>query len=158
MNKITFHKANPEDAHMLAEYRIRFAIELAGGQTSERIEALKKQMIEYFTRATLENSCISFIAKSNNTIAGLGSVHVREVPGNFKNMSGKWGYIMNMYTVPEFRKQGICSEILKLLVNEGKRHGITAFELHATEEGKPVYLKGGFQIHNEPTLRKYFDA
>ena len=115
-------------------------------------------MIEYFTRATLENSCISFIAKSNNTIAGIGSVHVREVPGNFKNMSGKWGYIMNMYTVPEFRKQGICSEILKLLVNEGKRHGITAFELHATEEGKPVYLKGGFQIHNEPTLRKYFDA
>ena len=89
---------------------------------------------------------------------GIGSVHIRRVPGNFKNPSGVWGYLMNMYTLPEYRGRGICSRILTLLVDEGRQLGITAFELHATEQGRPVYEKNGFEIHHEPTLRKYTQA
>ncbi len=77
------------------------------------------------------------------------------MPGNLKNPSGKWGYIMNMFTVPEFRRKGICKSILNLFVEEGKKIGITAFELHATKEGEMVYTQG-FIHHNEPTLRKIF--
>jgi hypothetical protein len=77
------------------------------------------------------------------------------MPGNFKNPSGKWGCIMNMYTLPAYRRKGICKGILNLLVDEGKKYGITAFELHATIDGEKVYVQDGFIHHNEPTLRKY---
>jgi GNAT superfamily N-acetyltransferase len=60
-----------------------------------------------------------------------------------------------MYTVPEFRRMGISSNILNRLVDTGKEMGITAFELHATEVGEHVYKKNGFLIHNEPTYRKF---
>lgn len=155
MAGITYHKATVEDAKTLVEYRVRFAIELKGERPSEVVNELKQQLTDYFLKATADCTCISFIAKSGNTIAGIGSVHIREMPGNFKNPSGKWGYIMNMYTVPEFRKQGICTAILKLLIDEGKKAGVTAFELHATDSGEKVYLKNGFEFHKEPTLRKY---
>lgn len=150
----SFHKAGIEDVKTLTEYRIRFAIELNGEQTKEKTELLRKQMTNYFSKATADNCCISIIAKRKNEIAGIGSVHLREMPGNFKNPSGKWGYIMNMYTVPEHRRKGVCSEILNRLIEEVKHYGITAFELHATRDGDSVYRKNGFELHHEPTLRK----
>lgn len=155
MNDITYHKATPEDAPILAEYRTRFAIELKGERSLEVINDLRKQLTNYFSEATANDTCISFIAKNGNDIAGIGSVHIREMPGNFKNLSGKWGYIMNMYTAPEFRRRGVSTRILQELIAEGKKVGVTAFELHSTKTGEQVYLKNGFEFHTEPTLRKY---
>jgi len=155
MDRITYFKATDKDVQTLVDYRILFALELAGDQPKEKVELLRRQMQEYFLKATSEESCISFLAKYDEQIAGIGSLHVRTLPGNFKNLSGKWGYIMNMYTLPRYRRNGICSGILKLLVEEGIRYGVTAFDLHATKEGEPVYLKNGFEIHPEPTLRRF---
>lgn len=155
MNNITYHKATINDSSILVEYRILFAIELSGEQNQEAIQELSKQMTNYFSKATADNTCISFIAKCDGVVAGIGSVLLRETPANFKNPTGKWGYIMNMYTIPTFRRKGICKSILALLVEEGKKYGITAFELHATSEGEFVYKQNGFEIHNEPTYRKF---
>lgn len=151
---ISFRKATAEDASTLANLRISFAQELSGKQPETDVEALRGHMTAYFLKATRDDSCISILAECDGTVAGIGSVHIRELPGNFRNPSGRWGYIMNMYTLPEYRKQGICNRILQLLQDEARQAGVTAFELHTTEAGKPVYLKGGFQIHHEPTLRK----
>jgi predicted acetyltransferase len=155
MNTLTYHKATVNDISILVEHRILFALELSGEQNQEAIQALSEQMANYFSKATADNTCISFIAKCDGKVAGIGSVHLRETPGNFKNPTGKWGYIMNMYTIPTFRRKGICKRILDLLVEEGMKCGITAFELHATNEGEFVYRQNGFEIHNEPTYRKF---
>jgi hypothetical protein len=152
---ITFHKATLNDISTLVENRILFALELSNAQNEQTIGALRIQMTNYFSKATANNTCVSFIAKCDGKVAGIGSVHLREMPGNFKNPSGRWGYIMNMYTVPEFRRKGICKTILNLLVAEGKTFGVTAFELHATKDGEMVYTQEGFVHHNEPTLRKW---
>ncbi len=151
---ITYHKATIDDISALVDNRILFALELSGEQSEEAIESLRNQMTDYFSKAIIENSCISFIAKCDGIVAGIGSVHLREMPGNFKNPSGKWGYIMNMYTIPSFRRKGVCKNILNLLVEEGKKYGITAFELHATKEGEKVYSQEGFELYHEPTFRK----
>ena len=44
---------------------------------------------------------------------------------------------------------------LWLAMEEGKKYGITAFELHATKDGERVYIQEGFVHHNEPTLRRW---
>ena len=155
MSPITYHKATVSDIQTLVDSRIVFALELSGSQPQDQVDALKRQMTTYFSKAVPSNSCISFFARSDNEIAGIGSVQMREQPGNFKNPSGKWGYIMSMYTYPAFRRRGICKNILKLLVEEGAKHGITAFELHATREGELVYSTNGFELHPEPTYRMY---
>ena len=155
MTPITYHLASSSDTKTLVDSRIDFALELSGSQPEEQVEILRKQMTAYFSKATPDNTCISFIAKSGDEIAGIGSVQFRDQPGNFKNPSGKWGYIMNMYTYPAFRRMGICKNILNLLVEEGAKFGITAFELHATPAGEIVYKANGFEIHKEPTYRKY---
>ena len=155
MSEIIYHKATSSDIQTLVDSRIVFALELSGSQPQEQVEVLKKQMAAYFKKAIPENTCISIIARCIDEIAGIGSVQFREQPGNFKNPSGKWGYIMSMYTYPAFRRKGICKNILNLLIEEGAKIGITAFELHATQEGELVYKSNGFELHKEPTYRKY---
>lgn len=155
MAAITFFKASIDDVNVIVENRILFALELSGPKPESSIEELRKNLQAYFLKATADNTCISFIAKEGNQVAGIGSMHVREMPGNFKNPTGKWGYIMNMYTLPNYRRKGVCKGILKCLVEEGKKLGITGFELHATVAGEMVYKNNGFSQHIEPTYRMY---
>lgn len=51
---------------------------------------------------------------------------------------------MNMYTKPEYRRQGIAYKTLDLLVTEAKARGISAISLEATEAGRALYEKYGF--------------
>ncbi|MDE7429809.1 MAG: GNAT family N-acetyltransferase, partial [Lachnospiraceae bacterium] len=52
--------------------------------------------------------------------------------------------IMNMYTAPEYRRQGIARRTLDLLVAEAKERGVLPVSLEATEMGRPLYEKYGF--------------
>ena len=144
-----------DDLQTIVNLRLIFANEFSGQQTVEAIQEFKKYNQEYLHRAIQNNSFIAYLARHGSEIAGVGGMVIREQPGNFKNPTGKVGYIFNMYTFPQFRRKGICSELLKLLLEQADRMGIVAFELHASEQGEFVYKQNGFQKHNEPTYRKY---
>ncbi len=145
--------ATSADAELMAEYRLRFNIELSPPQHSDAIEKLRKQLILYFENHTANGDFISAIATIGKHVAGIGSMEPRIIPGNFKNPSGRWGFILNMYTVPEFRKRGVARAILDKLIETGLQQGLTAFELLATKEGQPVYEKAGFRIFPSPCMR-----
>ena len=56
---------------------------------------------------------------------------------------------MNMYTAPDYRRQGIAYKTLELLVLDARKRGITAISLEATKMGKPLYEKYGFVKMND---------
>ncbi len=155
MNPIHYSHATKSDIQTMISLRTEFMVEFLGPQTYEAVQQLEQQLENYLSHAIENKSYICWIATSENKTVGIGGMAMREQPGNFKNPSGKSGYIMNMYTVPAYRKKGICTTLLRRLMETGKEMGIILFELHATKEGEPVYQKSGFQIHGEPTYRKY---
>lgn len=150
---ITYHLATEADIEILVEYRIRFMNDFWGEQAQEITDELRKNLSAYYSKATAAQSHIGWFAKDGDSVVAIGGILVREQPGNFKVPSGKVGYIINMYTVPEYRRKGISNTILNKLLESGKAAGIAAFELHATKAGEPLYIKNGFHIHSEPTYR-----
>ena len=62
----------------------------------------------------------------------------------YHNPSGKKAYIMNMYTAPEYRRQGIAIHTLDLLVKNAKEQGVLQIVLEATDMGRLLYEKYGF--------------
>ena len=56
----------------------------------------------------------------------------------------KKAYIMNMYTAPEYRRQGIAIHTLDLLVKDAKEQGVLQIALEATDMGRPLYERYGF--------------
>ena len=62
----------------------------------------------------------------------------------FHNPSGRCAYIMNMYVRPDYRRRGIATAILDLLVTDARERGAGRIALEATEAGRPLYEKYGF--------------
>ncbi|MBQ8038388.1 MAG: GNAT family N-acetyltransferase, partial [Lachnospiraceae bacterium] len=72
-----------------------------------------------------------------------------QVMPTYHNPTGKKAYIMNMYTNPDYRRQGIAYKTLELLVADAKERGIAAISLEATDMGRPLYEKYGFIKMND---------
>lgn len=152
---IHYKKADLNDIDHLIEARFTFLTSLLGEPSEEAKQTLHAALTTYFKQYIADKTYIGWLAFDGNELVGAGGLAVRENPGSFKIPNGKCGYLMNMYTKPTHRKKGICSTILKNLQNSAQEMGITYFELHATEEGEPVYIKDGFFKHKEPTYRKF---
>ena len=90
-----------------------------------------------------------------NEFVGIGGMAVLKNPGSFRVPDGVVGHIMNMYTLPAYRKNGIATVLLQKLMDTGKQMGIVLFDLLASKEGEPIYLKHGFEINSEPNMRKF---
>lgn len=155
MDHLHYTLATESDAQILAEYRIAFLTELVGPQSPDVVEVLRQNLEKYFKRAIQAKTLFCGLARDGSTIVGTGAMVIREQPGSFRNPSGRTAYILNMYTIPAYRKHGIGNTVLKLLMKSATEMGIEMFELHATKEGEPVYQKNGFEKHHEPTYRKY---
>ncbi len=113
---------------------------------SEVESETEKYYQEYFE--TDDN--VTYLVYDDDKIIGTGSVSFFKVMPTYHNPSGKKAYIMNMYTNPEYRRQGIAYKTLDLLVNDSKNRGIKNIFLEATEMGRKLYIKYGFvQMNNE---------
>jgi len=66
-------------------------------------------------------------------------------PPSFGNPSGVDAYIMNVYTVPEWRRRGVSTMLLEATLEYIRGTDATNAVLHATEMGRPVYEKLGFK-------------
>ena len=102
------------------------------------------------------NQLQCFLAYDGDLLVGVGGLNIQQRPGSFRVPDGKSGYIMNMYTKPAYRKRGIATKLLDKLIQKGREMGLVYFDLNATKEGEPVYLKYGFTRHDEPNYRKVF--
>jgi len=157
MNHVQYILADETHIDLLIEARVTFFLEMDGPQRPEVIAALKDNIRAYLDVAIKEKNYVGMLAMCGDEIAAAGGMVIRQRPGSFVNPSGREAYIMSMYTAPQYRKQGLATEILNSLVEQAKKLGIVTIELHATADGEPVYKKYGFKLHAEPTYRMYIN-
>ena len=78
------------------------------------------------------------------TLSGRGGVSFYQVMPTYHNPTGQKAYIMNLYTDPNYRRHGIATHTLRLLIDEAYERGVSHISLDSTEMGRPLYEKYGF--------------
>ncbi len=63
----------------------------------------------------------------------------KKIDGDMHYMDGRVAYIMNMYTLQEYRRQGIARILFDKIVEEAKSLGYRKITLHAKEMGRKLY-------------------
>lgn len=145
-----YRKANIEDIPLLLKYRIDLLRESVGEGDTSQWDFVKKQIKQYYNKAMRENTHIAYLAFDGEICVGTGGVCFYQILPTYFKPTGKKAYIINMYTVPKYRKQGIATQILNLLIKESLSRQATYISLEATDMGKTLYEKCGFGLlHSE---------
>jgi ribosomal protein S18 acetylase RimI-like enzyme len=61
--------------------------------------------------------------------------------------SGEEGYVVNVYTVPEWRRRGVGTELMQAVLAESRARKLDRLRLHSTAEGRKLYENCGFRVH-----------
>ncbi len=110
----------------------------------EDMSVVEAESYAYYRRALETGEHIAYLVYDNGKFIGAGGVSFYQVMPTCHNSTGKKAYIMNMYTAPEYRRQGIALYTLDLLVKKAKGQGVLQIALEATDMGRPLYERYGF--------------
>lgn len=143
--QIHYRRAQTSDIDTLINFRIRFLNELYNHPENEESEIIKKGLREYFSKAIPAKNFVAWLAEYNGKTIGTSGMVIWHVPSRYGGLeSGRLGYILNMYTVPEARKKGICTQLLNKLITKARSLGLKYLHLHASAAGMNIYKKAGF--------------
>lgn len=135
-----FRKATLKDVETLVELRKQQLID-EGFPVLQNIDV---ELKNYFNRALADNSFISWLALKDSVIVATSGLCFYQLPPNYFNLSGNNAYVTNMFTLKEYRRQGIASALLEKILFEARSLGFSVVRLHASSDGKGLYSKFGF--------------
>ena len=139
-------KATRADIELLI--KLRFDYLTADGMIppSDTEQQTVELLRDYFSRHIDSDDFIAALAEVDGKIAATAFLVISERPVNPRYfITGKTAVILNVLTYPEFRRQGIATKLLELLIEEAKKENASFIELSATPMGKSVYEKAGFE-------------
>ena len=144
VQKFEYKRATMEDIDELV--RTRIIVLRAANKLSddEDMSVVEEESYAYYRRALESSEHIAYLVYDNRKFIGAGGVSFYQVMPTYHNPTGKKAYIMNMYTAPEYRRQGIAINTLDLLVKDAKEQGALQIALEATDMGRPLYERYGF--------------
>lgn len=146
MTSFTTRRATLADVEALTQLRLMLFRE-TGDFQGEAPPELVEITRNYLSDNLPMGSFVSFVAESEREMIAISGLVFFEKPPNEANRSGLEAYIMNMYTLPKWRGQGIASALLADLIHFVRT--TTAAKriwLHTTEDGRHVYGRGGFLL------------
>jgi GNAT superfamily N-acetyltransferase len=145
--------ARLEDLAVLLHHR-RAMFEEMGFRDSETLDAVDIASREYFADALRTGSYVGWLAEelTQRRIVGGGGLVLARWPGYPCETLAKRAWILNMYTEPEARRQGIANQLLKAMITWCRNSGFGSVSLHASAAGRRLYERAGFKPTNEMRL------
>jgi len=144
----TVERATAADVTALVDQRLAFQREL--GRDPDAEPALREALAAYFA-AELDRTLVAFLARDEATGEVVGSVFfviVVRVPGG-RHGNGRMGLVLNVYTAPEHRRQGLARRLMMCLLEAAREADLARLELTATPAGRRLYEELGFMVDAE---------
>lgn len=139
-----FNEAGKEDIEELIELRIAYMEDDFGPVTDVQKEGMEKQLPDYFSRE-LGEELVAFVARDGKKIVSVAYLHIVEMPASLLVLNGLYGEVLNVYTRPEYRGNGLCTKLIQRLLEYAKEKELARVDLSATKDGYPIYKKLGFK-------------
>jgi len=133
-------------------------IELMMSSRLEMLKVVNDLPADYqYTDDFVRESCDYFLngdqttvlALDDGKVAGCASISYITIMPTFSHATGKRSHLMNVYTDPSYRGQGIARTMVDMLIEDAWAKGATEISLDATTMGRPLYEKLGFKASSE---------
>ena len=137
-------RATKEDIAKMIEMRFLYLEEDLGSITEKDRAAMMQQLPNYFMK-NLNQSLLAYLAIEDGIVASTVMMSIMEKPANPRFITGRTGTLLNVYTRPEYRRQGIARRLIEQALSDAKEMNLSYVDLQATKDGYPLYKSIGFQ-------------
>ena len=154
-----FRTATLNDLDQVLDMRIAYLKDIHVKLDDKEMGALLKHLPDYYQRH-MGKDFFAYLALDDGKPVSAVYLLIIERPANLSFITGKTGILLNVYTIPGYRKRGLASVLLNMAIEHAKTFNVSNIELQATDMGIPVYEKLGFRHkQSQYTYMEYrFDA
>ncbi len=145
-------QANLEDVDKLSILRVEHQ-KAEGKEEYNCDDIILQNNAKIFFEKHLNNDYFCFIKEINNEIVATCAIQVMEYLPLYTNLSGKIGYISNVYTKEPFRNKGFQKELMKECIDFLKNKNISKAEL-GTSNPIAINLYKKFGFYNNKNAMK----
>ena len=150
--KIIIRRVTNDDLPGMTAARLDYLREMQGDRPAAYLKELQLSLHLFFIQTIAEGSFFALLAEYEGKVLSYGGMILKKIPGDLNQSSYLEGDILNMYTLPDYRRKGISSLILENLLAEAEKIGVCKVALHCSKDGEPLYRKYGFSDPAYPYL------
>ncbi|MBR2683393.1 MAG: GNAT family N-acetyltransferase [Atopobiaceae bacterium] len=137
-------RASLDDLDQLIKLRLAYLADDFGALDPEQIVQIRETLPGYLHKH-LDTDLLAFVARAEDgAIMSCAWLLLVEKPPSPRFPNGRTGVLFNVYTAPQYRRQGLARRTMGALIEEAYRLRLDVLELHATEDGYPLYRSLGF--------------
>jgi GNAT superfamily N-acetyltransferase len=151
-------RATVQDADVIAWHRARMFQDM-GNVSGDGFEILRAKARLRLKEWLKSGDYIGWLATPTDkpdTIVGGAGIQLQPILPRPLDVStigeGRQGTIVNVFAEPQWRRRGIAGLLIKEIIIWSKNQQIDRLTLHASDEGRSIYVKLGFVPSNEMRL------
>ncbi|MNT76197.1 Acetyltransferase (GNAT) family protein [compost metagenome] len=91
-----------------------------------------------------EGSARSWVVEAEGALVACGTLALFVRPPYPGNLSGREGYVLNIVTLPAWRRRGMAGALLDAMLVYAREQQLGKLWLHASDEGRALYERRGF--------------
>lgn len=138
---MNFRLATLDDLEWIIDLRKQLLIE-EGQIVSSNID---EELNTFFENQLTSHQYVQWLVEEDNKVIATGAIQFISFPPSYFNPTGIRGYILNMYTHPDYRGKGIAKQLVNETLKEAQSREVQHIFLISSEMGKPLYKKIGFK-------------
>lgn len=142
---MNFRLANQSDIDTLVTVRFDYFAAENWVIDDKKRELISSRLRKYYTSHLNNDFFAAFAETDSGDLAAVSFLVISEKPANLSFPTGKTGVILNVLTYPEYRRKGYATQTLNMLIDIARINELSFLELSASEMGRPVYKKLGFE-------------
>jgi GNAT superfamily N-acetyltransferase len=148
-NDIPIHMATVHDIPVLVAHHHKMFkeiwIKLEFEIDTHQFEAMDKAHEDKLREEITNGTCRAWVIGIGNKIVASGAISIDSMTPTPYDFSYKVAYLHSIYTEPEYRNRGFAECITKEAMVYCKSQGIRRMILEASDAGRSIYEKVGFQ-------------
>ena len=150
--EILLRRATLNDIPELLLHR-RGMYQAMGYTDSTALAGMMKTSEPYLREAIGNGTLHAWVAEAGGRVIGGGLIIVSSWLSHPYDQECRRATILNMFVEPEFRRRGIARRLMETMIAWCRQQGFAGVALHASDQGRPLYEKLGFEPTTEMRLK-----
>ena len=149
---VVFEITDLSDLEELVDMRMKFLLDMHPTNDKTVIEKAYKENMKYLEEMIKQELYIGYLGSINGLNVCCGGLLLYKLPPLINKFNRVQGHVLNIYTIPEYRNQGIGLQLIEYIKTSAKETGINRLFLNSTVIGEGLYKKCGFKEPEEKAM------